>query len=226
MALAMDLHKICYKEGPWSDRDRGALVKGIMAGTLQDGSPLTEKAADVVKETVANYTQQPCKKGTIWSADELSALAETIADGIRQGLIEIKSWSDLEWESLHRTVLTAVRQIFSEDSPSSVQEEKVMKLFSEDFDIVFFQASCGHNTNVMGKKIWESVAHYDRKWRALAPLVKKKLPYIDDQDISSRAEGLGQKSRSLTSRKGERLNHQQRIIKAQLKYARNQRQAK
>jgi len=142
MALEVKLHLLYYKKGPWSDAEREILVKAILAGspTLQTTYPWSEEVANVVARCVANCTQQPCKKGTIWSADELSALAGTIANGIRQGLIELNSWSEPEWNMLHHTVMRAVRQIFYKGSRSLEEEKDVIRLFSRDFDIVFFQA--------------------------------------------------------------------------------------
>jgi hypothetical protein len=197
MALEVTLYTIWYKEGLWSDADRGILVKGILAGspTLKSTDPWSKEVVDVIEKCVANCTQQTCKKGTRWSVEELSALAETIANGIRQGLIEINSWSDLEWNILHHTVNRAVRQIFYEGNRSLDQEKDVIRLFSRDFDVAFFQAHCGHDTNINGEKKWESVAHSDRKWNALAPLINGKLPFLNEQSIKYRAKKLGLKSK-------------------------------
>jgi hypothetical protein len=197
MALEVTLYTICYKEGPWSDADRGILVKGILAGspTLDNTDLWSEEVVDVIEKCVANCTKQTCKKGTIWSVEELSALAETIAIGIRQGLIEINSWSDLEWNILHHTVMRAVRQIFNEGNRSLDEEKDVIRLFSRDFDIVFFRAHCGHDTNINGEKQWETVAHSDRKWNALAPIINGKLPFRNEQKIKYRASKMGLKSK-------------------------------
>jgi hypothetical protein len=197
MALEVTLYTICYKEGPWSDADRGILVKGILAGspTLDNTDLWSEEVVDVIEKCVASCTKQTCKKGTIWSVEELSALAETIAIGIRQGLIEINSWSDLEWNILHHTVMRAVRQIFNEGNRSLDEEKDVIRLFSRDFDIVFFRAHCGHDTNINGEKQWETVAHSDRKWNALAPIINGKLPFRNEQKIKYRASKMGLKSK-------------------------------
>ena len=198
MALEVTLYTIWYKEGLWSDADRGILVKGILAGspTLKSTDPWSKEVVDVIEKCVANCTQQTCKKGTRWSVEELSALAETIANGIRQGLIEINSWSDLEWDILLHTVNRAVRQIFYEGNRSLDQEKDVIRLFSRDYDVAFFQAHCGHDTNINGEKQWESVAHSDRKWDALAPLINGKLPFLNEQKIRYRASKLGLKNKS------------------------------
>jgi hypothetical protein len=207
MALEVTLYTICYKKGPWSDADRGILVKGILAGspTLENTDLWSKEVVDVIEKCVANCTKQTCKKGTKWSAEELSALAETIANGIRQGLIEINSWSDLECNILHHTVMRAVRQIFNEGNRSLDEEKDVIRLFSRDFDIVFFQAHSGHDTNINGERQWETVAHSDRKWNALAPIINGKLPFLNEQKIKYRASKLGLTSNFLTPRIGQRL---------------------
>ena len=92
--------------------------------------------------------------------------------------------------------MRAVRQIFNEGNRSLDQQKDVIRLFSRDFDVVFFQAHCGHDTNINGEKQWETVAHSDRKWNALAPLINGKLPFLNEQKIRYRASKLGLKSKS------------------------------
>ena len=199
-ALEDALHGVYYKKGPWSEEDRGALVQGILAGslTLAEDSPWSVADASAVKRSVANSTQQTSKANTLWSEEKLSALAKTIAHRIVTDLAHTNSWSVDEWTILHRTVARAVRRIFYHGRRPPDQEKAVMTLFSQDFDRAFFQKHCGHDTNVKGEKQYVSVAHDERKWAALAPLVNQKLPFLTTRNIIYRATRMGLKSKSLT----------------------------
>jgi len=73
-----------------------------------------------------------------------------------------------------------------------------MTRFSEDFDRGFFQKHCGHDTNINGEELYESVAHDKKKWAALAPLVNQKLPFLDTHTITYRATRMKLKSEFLT----------------------------
>lgn len=88
----------------------------------------------MVERTVEECTQQSRDEDSVWTGDELLALAASIADGIRQGLVQINSWSDVEWDGLFNTVLVAIRQIFNDDSDFVSVEDRILKLYSNDYE--------------------------------------------------------------------------------------------
>jgi hypothetical protein len=128
---------------------------------LQKARSWSKKEKLVVERTVEECTQQSRDEDSVWSGEELLALAESIADGIRQGLVQINSWSDVEWDGLLNTVLVAIRQILNDDSSFVPAEDRILKLYSDDYDEQFAQTQ---GTTVGEGAKPQTKEHDKRKW--------------------------------------------------------------
>jgi hypothetical protein len=162
---------------------------------LQEARYWSRKEKVVVERTITQCTQGSREEDSVWTGDELLAVAESIAYGIRQGLVKINSWSDAEWDGLLNTVLFAIRQIFNDDSSFVPVEDRIFELYSNDYDEHFAQAQ----GTTVGERAKPKTKEEDtRKWKALAPMIQMKSPFRKERHITLRATAMGLKSRSLT----------------------------
>jgi len=201
----MAIASLNYKKGTWAKKHKQALIKGVLTAQedLQGARYWSKHEKVAVEKTIAECAQRSQKKDkkSVWTSDELSALAGAIADDIRQALIKLDSWSEGEMDGLFDSVFVAVHQIFNDKSsePYLPVEDEIFTLYSNDYDQQFAQRQPGNGTNVGEETNKPKTKTGDtKKWQALAPLIHTKLPFRTEHQITLRATAMLLKSKLLT----------------------------